>query len=127
MNRFIIGRFGVVSLLAALFAAGCAFEQTGDDSDEQIETDDGSQLTGGGGGADEANGARRLPVKQGSLTPKKADESCVGCGPVPDPWASGPVPDPWTSSSGGSNSSSGGSNGGSNSSSGGSNSSSGKP
>ncbi|MBX3211626.1 MAG: hypothetical protein KF850_06305 [Labilithrix sp.] len=128
MNRFSIGRLGVISLLGALLAAGCAFEHVVDEeSEEMIGVDDTAHLTGAGDDRDhETSSASTKGLRHGSMVPKQADDACLGCGPVPDPWSNGPVPDPWSSSSGGSNSSSGGSTGGgSNSSSGGSNSSSG--
>lgn len=114
MNRFIIGRLGVVSLLAALLALGCAIEQSSDGGDDQTETgDESSQMVGTGTTGDE-----QVSAGEGSLLKHNTDgrrpESgvCPGCGPLPDPWKKmGPLPDPWSSSSsssGGESSSSGG-------------------
>jgi hypothetical protein len=121
MNRFIIGPIGVLSLVAALFAVGCAVDQT-DGGDERTEHSDDSESVASGSDAQEIRLGGRPMFEH--RTKKPASDVCVGCGPVPDPWVNGPVPDPWTSSS--SSSSSGGSNGGS-SNGGSGNSSSGKP
>ncbi len=127
MNRFIIGRLGAVSLLAALLAVGCAVEQSTNGDDDQVGSDsDGAQVGGIGTTADEQISAGDPSVikhnRRGSKTPDNG--ICPGCGPLPDPWQMGPLPDPWSSSSGGSNGSTS-SSGGSTSSSGGEGSSGG--
>jgi len=112
MNRFIIGRLALVSFLAAVFAAGCAFEQaSGGDEDQTEHGDEGSRRAGYGTSVDEQTSAGEGPMLKHSSDPRNPDNSvCAGCGPLPDPWKKmGPLPDPWTSSSGGSTSS-GGSN-----------------
>ncbi len=110
MNRFIIGRVALVSFLAAIFAAGCAFEQASASDEDQTEQDDeGSGTAGFSTSADEQTSAGEGPMLKHSSDRQKPDNSvCAGCGPLPDPWKKmGPLPDPWTSSSGGSTSSGG--------------------
>lgn len=110
MNRFIIGRLALVSFLAAVFAAGCAFEQaSGGDEDQTEQSGESSGTPGLGTTTDEQTSAGDGPMLKHSSDPWKPDNSvCAGCGPLPDPWKKmGPLPDPWSSSSGGSTSSGG--------------------
>ncbi|MBN9167553.1 MAG: hypothetical protein BGO98_32470 [Myxococcales bacterium 68-20] len=110
MNRFIIARLALVSFLAAIFAAGCAFEQASADDDDQTEQGDESSGTAGFGTSTyEQTSTGEGPMLQRSSDTQRPDNSvCAGCGPLPDPWKKmGPLPDPWTSSSGGSTSSGG--------------------
>ena len=114
MNRFIMGRLGIVSLLAALLALGCAIEQTTDGGDDQTETGGESSHSGIGTTADEQVSAGEHSLLELGTGARRPDNGvCPGCGPLPDPWKKmGPLPDPWSSSS----SSSGGSSSGSTSS-----------
>ena len=121
MNRFIIGGFGVLSLLAVLLA-GCAVEQTERGAEDQsAETNDSNVILNGS----QAVGSSQVAAP---TTGKPEHALCMGCGPLPDPWKMGPLPDPWTSSSGGGSSgTTSSSSGGSSGSSGASSSGNGKP
>ena len=113
MNRFIMGRLGVFTLLAALAAVGCAVEQGTGNDDTTAQGEDGSESDGVGTTNDEQISAGEQFVIGYGVPGNRPDEGvCAGCGPLPDPWKKmGPLPDPWTTPDEESSSSSSGSSG----------------
>lgn len=97
MSRSFVSRLWLVSLLAAV-AAGCALEAEPEaHSIEQEIGGEGTHMVGidrhGGEQASSPSGPYDAALAAGAST--LPERSCLGCGPVPDPWKSGPVPDPW--------------------------------
>ena len=76
MNRFIIARLALVSFLAAIFAAGCAFEQASADDDDQTEQGDESSGTAGFGTSTyEQTSTGEGPMLQRSSDTQRPDNS----------------------------------------------------